>query len=98
MFDPGTKWEYGISIDWLAKWVEKISGQSLGDYFRQNIFAPLGMEDSFYNVPADKQARAVTIHQRKDDGTLAENPPQEFEPVRFFLAVAAACIRPGPIT
>jgi methyl acetate hydrolase len=57
LFDPGTKWEYGISTDWLGKLVEKISGQSLEEYFRQNIFAPLGMGDSFFNVPADKQAR-----------------------------------------
>jgi CubicO group peptidase (beta-lactamase class C family) len=84
LFDPGTKWEYGISVDWLAKLVERISGQSLEEYFRQNIFAPLGMEDTFYNVPADKQGRVVTIHHRKDDGTLAENPPQVFKPVTFF--------------
>jgi len=84
LFDPGTKWEYGTSCDWLGKLVEKISGRTLDEYFRQNIFAPLGMEDSFYNVPPTKQARVVTVHQRKDDGTLAENPPQEFKPTGFF--------------
>jgi len=84
VFDPGTKWEYGISADWLGQLVEKISGQSLEEYFRQNIFAPLGMADSFFNVPADKQARVVTVHQRKDDGTLTENPPQVFKPVQFL--------------
>jgi CubicO group peptidase (beta-lactamase class C family) len=84
LFDPGTKWEYGISTDWLGKLVEKISGQLLEEYFRQNIFAPLGMEDSFFNVPADKQARVVTVHQRKDDETLVENPPQVFKPAKFF--------------
>jgi methyl acetate hydrolase len=84
LFDPGTKWEYGISTDWLGKLVEKISGQSLEEYFRQNIFVPLGMGDSFFNVPADKQARVVTVHQRKDDGTLAENPPQVFKTVQFL--------------
>jgi CubicO group peptidase (beta-lactamase class C family) len=84
VFDPGTKWEYGISTDWLGKLVEKISSQSLEECFRQNIFAPLGMEDSFFNVPTDKQARVVTVHQRKDDGTLTENPPQAFKPVQFL--------------
>ena len=84
LFDPGTKWEYGISTDWLGKLVDKISGQSLEEYFRQNIFAPLGMADSFFNVPTDKQARVVTVHQRKDDGTLAENSPQVFKPVQFL--------------
>jgi len=42
------------------------------------------MEDSFFNVPADKQARVVTVHQRKDDGTLAENPPQVFKRAQFL--------------
>ena len=84
LFDPGTKWEYGISTDWLGKLVEKISGQSLEEYFRQNIFAPLEMEDSFFNVPENKQARVVTVHQRKDDGTLAENPPQVFKTAQFL--------------
>ena len=84
LFDPGTKWEYGISADRLGKLVEKVSGQSLEEYFRQNIFAPLGMNDSFFNVPSDKQARVVTVHQRKEDGSLAENPPPEFKPVQFM--------------
>jgi methyl acetate hydrolase len=84
LFDPGTKWEYGISNDWLGKLVEKISGRTLEEYFRQNIFAPLGMEDSFFNVPANKQARVVTVHQRQDDGSLTENPPQVFKPVQFM--------------
>lgn len=84
LFDPGTKWEYGISTDWLGKLVEKISGQSLEEYFRQNIFVSLGMADSFFNVPPDKQARVVTVHQRKNDGTLAENPPQVFQPALFL--------------
>jgi len=84
LFDPGRKWEYGISTDWLGELVEKISGQSLEEYFRQNIFVPLGMKDSFFNVPADKQARVVTVHQRNDDGTLIENLPQAFKPVQFL--------------
>jgi len=84
VFDPGTKWEYGISTDWLGQLVEKISGQSLEEYFRQNIFAALAMGDSFFNVPVDKQARVLTVHQRKDDGTLTENPPRAFKPVQFL--------------
>jgi len=37
------------------------------------------MEDSFFDVPAENQGRVVTVQQRKDDGTLAENPPQVFK-------------------
>ncbi len=84
LFDPGTRWEYGISTDWLGKLVEKVSGQSLDDYFRQHIFQPLGMTDTFFNVPPEKQARVVALHQRQDDGSFLEPPPQPFTPVRFF--------------
>ncbi len=84
MFDPGSRWEYGISVNWLGRLVEKISGQSLEDYFRRHIFQPLGMSDTFFNVSADKQARVVTIHQRREDGSFVEPPPRPFKPVRYY--------------
>jgi CubicO group peptidase (beta-lactamase class C family) len=56
-FDPGTQWNYSVSTDVLGVLIERISGQSLPDYFREHIFAPLGMEDTFFTVPADKAAR-----------------------------------------
>lgn len=84
MSDPGSRWEYGVSTDWLARLVEKVSGQNLEDYFHQHIFAPLGMEDTFYNVPLEKQARVVPIYQRQDDGSFVESPAQPFKPVRSF--------------
>ena len=43
--DPGTKWEYGISIDWIGKAVEAVSGQKLGRYMQDNLLAPLGMTE-----------------------------------------------------
>src|SRR5262245_6153660 len=84
MFDPGSRWEYGISTDWLGKLVEKISGQTLEDYFRRHIFGPLGMSDTFFNVPVEKQKRVVPLYQRLGDGTLQQVPSQPFTPVRFF--------------
>jgi methyl acetate hydrolase len=47
LFDPGTRWEYGISFDWLGKLVERVSGQSLEVHFRDHISAPLGMSERF---------------------------------------------------
>ena len=84
LFDPGSRWEYGISTDWLGKLVEKVSGQTLEDYFRQHIFQPLGMTDTFFDVPPEKQARVVALHQRQENGSFLEPPPQPFTPVRFF--------------
>lgn len=56
-FDPGTQWNYSVSTDILGILVERISGLSLPDYFQTHIFAPLGMADTFFKVPADKAAR-----------------------------------------
>jgi CubicO group peptidase (beta-lactamase class C family) len=56
-FDPGSQWNYSVSTDVLGILVERISGQSLPDYFNDHIFAPLGMADTFFTVPADKAAR-----------------------------------------
>lgn len=56
-FDPGTQWNYSVSTDVLGILIERISGQSLPEYFQTHIFAPLGMNDTFFAVPADKAAR-----------------------------------------
>jgi len=76
VFEPGAKWEYGTSVDKLGKLVEGISGLTLEEYFDRNILQPLGMQDTFFNVPAAKRARYVTTHQRGPDGKLAEQPAQ----------------------
>jgi methyl acetate hydrolase len=85
LFEPGTRWHYGTSVDWLGRLVEKVSDSPLEDYFRQKIFAPLGMPDTFYFVPKHKQARLVTVNQRRADGSLAEDsvqpPTSGFTPV-----------------
>jgi CubicO group peptidase (beta-lactamase class C family) len=78
--DPGTRWEYGINIDWLAQVVEAASGRRLRDYFREQIFAPLGMDDTSYRPTAEHDNRLATIHMRGADGSLApmpyEDPPE----------------------
>jgi CubicO group peptidase (beta-lactamase class C family) len=56
-FDPGTQWNYSVSTDVLGILIERISEQSLADYFAEHIFAPLGMEDTGFQVAADKAAR-----------------------------------------
>lgn len=84
LFDPETRWEYGIGIDWLGRLVEKISGQSLDVYFRQGIFEPLGMTDTYFNVPAEKQPRFAKTYQRMEDGSLAVQQQQLVKPGAFL--------------
>jgi CubicO group peptidase (beta-lactamase class C family) len=83
LFEPGTRWHYGTSTDWLGRLVEAISGEPLDHYFRRHILDPLRMSDTFYSVPADKQARLVAAHRRRGDGTIAKEanqPPTTFAP------------------
>jgi CubicO group peptidase (beta-lactamase class C family) len=70
VFDPGERWEYGINTDWVGRIVEAASGQSLDAYFRDQIFAPLGMTDTGFSLSATQEARLVNVHQRKADGSL----------------------------
>jgi methyl acetate hydrolase len=80
--EPGTRWEYGISIDFVGQAVEAASGKRLDAYLRDNVFAPLGMNDTGFKVGDDQRRRLVGMHARQADGTLQPMPfemPQEPE-------------------
>jgi methyl acetate hydrolase len=70
-FDPGERWDYGINIDWVGKAVERVSGQSLGNYFTEHLFTPLGMKDTGFHLSQDRRSRLAGMHARDADGTLA---------------------------
>jgi len=84
MFEPGTRWQYGMGIDWAGRLVEKLSGMTLEDYFQAKILRPLEMQDTSYLVPPSKFDRLVATYARQDDGSLQQNlrnqpaPPKEF--------------------
>src|SRR6187549_153171 len=61
-FQPGTKWQYGLNSDLLGCLIEVISGMNLEEFFRKNIFEPLGMKDTYFNVPASKANRLATVY------------------------------------
>jgi CubicO group peptidase (beta-lactamase class C family) len=73
LHDPGARWTYGESTRVLGTLVEEVSGQALEAFLSERIFVPLGMSDTFYNVPAPKVGRVVTIHRTTEDG-LVEAP------------------------
>jgi CubicO group peptidase (beta-lactamase class C family) len=77
LFDPGDKWTYGINIDWAGKMVEAVSGQRLGAYLQQNLFAPLGMTSTAFKITQEMRTRLAKIHQRGDDDSL--DPQMELE-------------------
>lgn len=76
LFDPGEEWNYGINIDWVGKAVERASGERLGAYFSERLFAPIGMQDTAFNLTPQRRSRLAGMHARGEDGTLA---PISFE-------------------
>lgn len=107
--DPGTQWEYGISIDWAGKAVEAVSGQTLGAYMQENIFGPLGMTDTGFKIGAAQRERLAKIHARTPDGLVSTDTeiPQspEFEmgggglysTARDYLQFAQMIMRGGSL-
>mmetsp|Transcript_2334 Transcript_2334/g.6794 ORF Transcript_2334/g.6794 Transcript_2334/m.6794 type:complete len:446 (-) Transcript_2334:111-1448(-) len=62
-FQPGTKWNYGWSTDVLGHLVEVVSGQSLDEYMRLNVFEPLEMKDTGFSVPSSQAAHFASCYQ-----------------------------------
>ncbi len=74
---PGTQWNYGISIDIIGFLVEKLTGQSLGAYMQETIFNPLQMVDTGFYVPAQSVNRFVQVYTADQQGKsiVMENEP-----------------------
>ena len=83
--DPGTRWEYGINIDFAGKAVEAASGIKLDAYLRDNIFAPLGMTDTGFKITDDQRKRLVAVHARGEDGSLSPIPFEVAQEPEFHM-------------
>jgi CubicO group peptidase (beta-lactamase class C family) len=57
LYQPGTRWEYGLSTDVLGRVVEIVSGKPLGEVLAERVYRPLKMTDTTFLVPMDKRAR-----------------------------------------
>ena len=70
LYQPGKGWTYSMSMDIEGYIVEKLSGQSLPDFMRDNIFQPLGMKDAGFFVPEDKRGRFSAAYTTGPNGEL----------------------------
>ena len=70
LHQPGEKWTYGLNIDLLGDLIEIWSGMTLDEFFHKRIFEPLGMNDSYFNVPKEKENRLVNLYQEDSLGHL----------------------------
>jgi methyl acetate hydrolase len=71
MTDPGTRWGYGIGIDWLGQVVEKIDGRRIDKYCREEIFDPLRMSDTAFEPSDAMRERLASVAARGEDGKFA---------------------------
>src|SRR5579863_3077970 len=69
LFDPGTRFEYGINHDWLGQVIEAVSGLTLDAYFLEHITGPLGMANTTARMTPEQRANSTPIHVRGEDGT-----------------------------
>ena len=74
MFQPGTQWAYGPSVDVQAFLVERLSGMPYGEYVRKNVLDPLGMSETRYFVPESDRDRMSAMYRRSEDGALSQVP------------------------
>ncbi|KAI3392055.1 hypothetical protein diail_6310 [Diaporthe ilicicola] len=79
LFEPGTQWLYGTGVDWAGQLLEKVTGQTLGDYMTQNIFSELEMRDTCFRPrllsdQEERAARTARFSFRSAGGTLEAGP------------------------
>jgi CubicO group peptidase (beta-lactamase class C family) len=67
---PGEKYVYGYNTDILGAVVEKVSGQTLADFFEKRITGPLQMTDTRFYLPPAQKARLAAVYSAKDDGSI----------------------------
>ena len=70
MFQPGEGWEYSLSVDVLGYVVEVVSGKTLDEFFRERIFKPLRMKDTYFYIPEAKVPRLASLYIPNPQGGI----------------------------
>jgi CubicO group peptidase (beta-lactamase class C family) len=78
MHEPGARFSYGNSTDVLARWIEVVSGLSLGAYLDRHVFKPLQMRDTHFKLPVSKAERLIPINRTDPSGKLVRLGNQLF--------------------
>ncbi|MEM1314125.1 MAG: serine hydrolase domain-containing protein [Pseudomonadota bacterium] len=67
-FDPGTRWAYGLSTDWVGRMVEEVAGERIDAFLKREILNPLGMSSTDVEFTPDMASRKVAVHANTPDG------------------------------
>jgi CubicO group peptidase (beta-lactamase class C family) len=78
-YQPGTRWQYSVSVDVQGYLVEKLSGQRFDEFLRARVFTPLGMKDTDFAVAPEARGRAAVIHGQGPGGKLQSATGTPFE-------------------
>ncbi|MDN5284453.1 MAG: class beta-lactamase-related serine hydrolase [Mucilaginibacter sp.] len=87
---PGERWTYGLNVDVLGYLVEKVSGKTLDQFFKERIFDPLGMKDTYFYIPIAKQNRLVTVYTPDKQQHLVKWSTTTFPPIDVDYPKVAA--------
>jgi CubicO group peptidase (beta-lactamase class C family) len=71
---PGERFTYGLNVDVIGYLIEILSGEKLDKYFKQHIFEPLGMNDTWFSLPEEKQGRLVKVITEDADHLVTSMP------------------------
>ena len=83
-FEPGERWHYSVAVDVTGLVVQRLSGMSFDVFLKERIFDPLGMEDTFFNVPEEKRDRFLPNHSwNRGEEKLVQIPVVEDDPDAF---------------
>ncbi len=77
LFQPGTRWLYGPSVDVQAMLVERLSGMRFDEYLQKKIFGPLGMKNTRYVLKSQDRARIAAVYEWHPDGSLSREPDEK---------------------
>jgi CubicO group peptidase (beta-lactamase class C family) len=84
LYQPATVWDYGFGLDLLGLTIEQISGETLGQYLKANLFTPLGMNDTGFSISADQAARyAKPLPTDPDTGKPQSRSVELTQPLKF---------------
>lgn len=80
LHDPGERWTYGTSMDWMGLLIAAVRGTRLEDVFAERIYAPCGMTSTSFDVDGDMRERLSGVYRRRRDGSIA--PTKASPPAR----------------
>ena len=78
-YHPGERWHYSVAVDVQGALIERISGMPLDQYFRRRILEPLGMKDTFFQVPTEKVSRFAAnyrYNRGQKERRLSDSPAE----------------------